>query len=128
MADNYPYPEEFATEGRMLWRVKPDGSVWYRGDQRWIPESNKITQGVARYAAEMQARANEYHDTTMQQAKRIAELEALRDSLVGIALDVAALTMLKEIVEDGRAEEVDDLIRRARETLDDFVIVPTGSL
>jgi hypothetical protein len=95
--------------------------------EQWSPWVEPKIRMLAAHAADMQARANEFADLNNEQARRIAELEALRDSLVGIALQVAALPTIHEGGPD-EASDVDDVIRHARETLEEFVLVPTGSL
>jgi hypothetical protein len=102
--------------------IRPEGRTW------WDSEMATWYRHLGGFAAEMQSRANEYADLNNQQASRVAELEALRDSLVGIALQVAALPMLAETKfgEDYDVLSVDDVIRDARDTLEGFVIVPTG--
>jgi hypothetical protein len=67
-------------------------------------------------------------DALLQMHRRIRELEALRDSLVGIALQVAALPLVAEMNHTDDIRAVDDVIRHARDTVDDFVLVPTGSI
>jgi hypothetical protein len=70
------------TAGNVDYRVHSNGRVeWrYSGASRWLRESNSFIESLAIYAAQMEARANEYHDTTMKQAKRIAMLEEAVES------------------------------------------------
>jgi hypothetical protein len=51
-----------------------------RDDAPWHIEPIPGYRRLAAFAAEMEARANEYHDTTMKQAKRIAMLEEAVES------------------------------------------------
>jgi hypothetical protein len=111
----------------ILYRVQ-SGRVQFRyiDGEHWLAEADESVSAAVLALTDMQSRANEYADLNNQQARRIAELEALRDSLVGIALQVAALPTIHEGGPD-EASDVDDVICHARETLEEFVLVPTGS-
>lgn len=75
--------------GGIEWRVRREdtGSALppvvhcrIAGHERWVPESSTWFRHLAGFAADMEARANEYHDTTMKQAKRLAMLEEAVES------------------------------------------------